>query len=346
MASVEIKSIDEVASRLLAINGVSQASIDIVLDTINFANQRGVPTHGVGRLPLYIKKIRAGNLNPKDEIETVTDSGAVAILDAHGCLGQVAAKRAIDLAIEKAACYGIAAVGVQNSNNFGMAGYFGDYAAKKGMAALIFANASPAIAPTGGKEKLLGTNPLCFAFPGGSKHWPVVLDMATSVVARGKIRLAAKNEEKIPLDWALDENGQPTDDPKEALKGSLLPFGGYKGYGLSLFVDIFAGLLTGSAFAGGVEQLSKMDSFSNNGHLFIVMDSKRFMSEAELDERVDYLVQRVKACGEPDTVRLPGESGYAKMTTHIETVELPETQISEINHLAEEFGLAERLKIV
>ena len=344
MPVVTLKSIDAVTRETLAACGVSEASAEAVLETIHYANRCGIPTHGVGRLPLYVKKIRAGHFNPRDEVETVMDSDAVAILDAKGGFGQVAAKHAIELAVEKAAKYGIAAVGVRNSNNFGTAGFYGDYAARRGMAAFVFANASTAIAPTGGNKTIFGTNPMCYAFPGSDENDPIVLDMATTVVARGKIRLAAKNGEKIPLDWAIGPDGQPTDDPNQALKGSLLPIAGYKGYGLSLFVDVFAGMLTGSAHAGEVKPLSKMEQDSNNGHLFVVMDAKRFMTEDELKQRVDGFCRAVRACGEEGVVMLPGEPGYRKMAVQTESVTISAKQFEEINEIAAAVGAAARLE--
>lgn len=346
MPRVLLESINKVTNSMLLKCGVDQDSIDIILRTIQFANRRGVATHGVGRLPLYVKKIQNGNLNPVNCVERVISSDAIAVYDGHNGFGQVAAQLAMEDCMERARVSGIGAVGVRNSNNFGMAGYFGEMAARQNMAAIIFANAAPAIAPTGGARPLLGTNPLCYAFPGSDTQSPIILDMATSVVARGKIRLAAKNGEKIPMTWAIDKNGNPTDDPNEALAGALLPIGGYKGYGLALFVDLFAGLLTGSAFAGGVQPLSKTDVPSRNGHLFIVLDVKRFVDEAEYQRRLDWLRKAISDSGEPGRVLVPGERGYREAEIHSETVEIPAKQIIEINELADILSISERLETV
>ncbi len=224
--NVSIKSAVKVCHDCFGEAGVSEDSISVIMDTMLYADRRGLSSHGLGRLPLYIKKIASGHLNPAEEIETVMDDGAVLILDANNGFGQVAADRAVRDGITRAKRYGISAVGVRNSNNFGTAGYFGRMAAEQNMAAMVYANAAPAIAPVGGNKALLGTNPICYAFPGGKDGIPIVFDMATSVVARGKIRLAAKNGEKIPMDWAVDRNGKPTDDPEAALDGALQPMGG------------------------------------------------------------------------------------------------------------------------
>lgn len=346
MSKVTLKSIDQVTIETLSMYGVPQGSIEVILETIHYANRCGITTHGIRRLPMYIEKLEAGHLNPKDETETIIDSDAIAVLDAKGGFGQVAARHAVDLVLEKAEKYGAAVVGVRNSNNFGAAGYFGDYAARHGLAAFVFANAAPAIAPTGGKKTIFGTNPICFAFPGSDRNNPIVLDMATTIAARSKIRQAAKNGEKIPLDWAIGPDGKPTDDPNEALKGSLLPMAGYKGYGLSLFMDVFAGLLAGSAYAGQVKPLTDYEADSGNGHLFVVIDTKRFMSEEELHARIDYFCEAVKACGDEGTVMLPGEPGYRKMAEQADAVVISEKEFESVNEVASRLGATARLEEV
>ena len=346
MPKVTIESIDRVTRETLGACGCSEKSIEDILETIHYANRSNIPTHGVGRLSLYVRKIQAGHFNPKDEVEVLVDSGAMALLDARSCFGQVAAKKAIEIALKKAEEYGVAVVGVRNSNNFGTAGFYGDYAARRGMAAFVFANAAPAIAPTGGNKTIFGTNPLCFAFPGSDLNNPIVLDMATTVAARSKIRQAARSGEKIPMNWAVGPNGEPTDDPNEALKGSLLPIAGYKGYGLSLFIDVFAGMLTGSAYAGEVKPLSNTKEDSNNGHLFVLIDTHRFADTEELKARVDHFYAAVRACGEEGAVMLPGEPGYKKMEIQRDTVFISDKQYEEINAIAREMGASSVLETV
>lgn len=335
---VTIENLSKLVVDVLTKVGVSKEDSEIILDTILFANRRGVATHGVGRLPLYVHKIAAGHYNPKNEIEVLTDNAAYALLDAKNGFGQVVAFKATKIAIDKAKKYGIAVVGVRNSNNFGTAGYFGDMAAREGCAAMVFANAAPAIAPTGGNKTIFGTNPLCYAYPGDETHDPILLDMATTIAARGKIRLAANNGEKIPMDWAIGPDGQPTDDPNVALKGSLLPIGGYKGYGLSMFVDIFAGMLTGSHFAGDVKNLSKMDEDSGNGHLFVVIDLDKFMTAEEKKSRIKHFYDSVKACGEEGKIFMPGEIEYNKLKSSDMTVQISSKQFEDVNAVAAEVG--------
>ena len=343
VVTISIENMRQVVLETLGKVGVSKADSWIIWDTILFANRRGVATHGVGRLPLYIHKVASGHLNPKNEIEVLADNSAYALLNAHNGFGQVVAYSATKIAIEKAKEYGIAVVGVRNSNNFGTAGYFGDLAAREGCAAMVFANAAPAIAPTGGNKTIFGTNPLCFAFPGIDEYAPILLDMATTIVARGKIRLAAKNGERIPMDWALGPDGNPTDNPKVALLGSLLPIGGYKGYGLSMFVDILAGLLTGSHYAGSVKNLSKMDEDSGNGHLFVVIDVDKFMNDDEMRKRISHFYAAVKACGEEGRVFMPGEIEYLRMKDSVSSIQISVKQFDDVNEVAEELGTVSRL---
>ena len=344
LVNISINSLQQVVIETLLKVGVSKDDAEIIYDTILFANRRGIVPHGVGRLPLYVHKILAGHYNPKNDIEILANNAAYALIDAHNGFGQVVAYKATQMAIEKAKQIGVAVVGVRNSNNFGAAGYFGDMAAREGCAAMVYANAAPAIAPIGGFKTIFGTNPLCYAFPGTDDYNPIILDMATTVAARGKIRLAAKNGEKIPMDWAVGPDGQPTDDPNVALKGSLLPIGGYKGYGLSMFMDIFAGLLTGSHFAGDVKNLSKMDEDSGNGHLFVVIDINKFMTEDEKRERIHHFYNAVRSCGEEGKIFMPGEIEYIKMHKAIETVEISPKQLEDVNAIAEEVGATSRLQ--
>lgn len=314
MKKIPATKLEIFAKDLLRAMGVRPSDAEILWDSMVYADVRGKTTHGVARLPLYWKNIQAGTIDPQAQPVTVSEKGALAVLDARNGFGQIAAVRAVELAVQKAKTFGISAVGVRNSNNFGAAGYYGLLAAEQDVASLIMANASPALVAPGASAPVLGTNPLCFAAPGASAAGgasdvtgcpPIIFDMASTVAARSKIRLALKNQEAIPQDWAVNAAGNPTSNPKEALAGALLPVGGAKGYGLALMVDYFAGLLTGSAFAGQVKPLGNTKAPSRNGHFFIAVDVAAFYSEAKYQERYNELVEALKASGED--VRLPGE---------------------------------------
>ena len=277
-------------------------------------------------------------------MEQVSDRAAIAVFDARNGFGQVAAYKGMLVCMEKASLYGIGVVAIRNSNSFGTAGYFGGMAAREGMIGIVMGNASPALATPGGDRAVLGTNPICFAFPGTGAHPPIILDMACSVAARGKIRLAAKTGERIPLDWAVDAEGKPTDDPEKALEGMINAIGGYKGFGLALVVDILAGLLSGSAFGGDVKALNAPTGVSRYGHFLMAIDPKAFFGETEYKEKMDYLVDSVKACGEPDSILLPGERSYITEQRSQECIELSEKIVTEANDLALKTGVAMRLQ--
>lgn len=339
MPRVSLENLLETSKGILVALGISEADSDAVVDTIEYANGHGVPTHGAGRLPLYAKNIATGAIDPHAVPKVVVDSGAVGVVDGCDALGQVAAKRAMELCFAKCREHGVSMVVVRNSNNFGTAGFYGAWAANEGCGAIVMANASPALAPTGGNKALFGTNPICMAMPGAPGHAPVVLDMATTVAARTKIRSAAKEGVEIPEGWAIDVEGKPTTNARAALDGTLLPVGGYKGYGLSLFVDLFAGMLAQGAFAGDVVALSKADTHSRNGHVFIVFDVGRFMDQRLYAESMNLLIERVKACGVG--VLLPGERGFVAAQSNGGVVSITRKQYEEINQLARKLGVAE-----
>lgn len=344
MLSLTTDSLKALANSVLTALGVRQKEAEIVSDSIVYANALGLHSHGIGRLPLYARMIALGLMRPDSTMKLAIERDVYALIDADDGMGQIAAMKALDLGIPKALEHGISVIGVKNSNNFGASGYFGQLAAKRGVIALILANAAPAIAPTGGQKPLFGTNPLCVAFPGDAQeNAPLVIDMAMTKAARGKIRLAAKLGERIPPDWAFDEDGQPTDDPLKALAGSLVPIGDYKGFLLSMMIDMLAGMITGSAFAGEVRPLSDEGGPSRNGHLFVFMHPFNFISDKEYQERLDALIHAVKASGDAGAIHIPGEA-YARTKFDSELlIELPAKQVQEINALADALGIEQRL---
>lgn len=335
---VQISLIKKLSNEILTKIGVPKDEANIITDTVMYAHLRGKGTHGIGRYPIYARKVRENLMKAKTNLEVVSDSGAVMVLDANHGFGQVATFKGMEKAILKATENGVGVVGIRHSNSFGTSGYFVEMAAKENMVGIIFANSSPAIAPTGGNTSLFGTNPIGIGFPGSQNKPAIILDMATSKAARGKIRLAAKNDEQIPLGWALDKEGNPTTDPNKALEGSMIPIGDHKGFGLSLIVDVLAGALTGAAFGGDVKRLNHKDSLSNYGHLIIVLDISRFQSISEFTSKMEYLTNQVKSAGDSDNVFLPGEKSYISQSKSNGIVNISDKQVEEINKLAQSFG--------
>jgi len=298
------------AAALLAAHGVPEADARRSAECLVLADLRGVQTHGLLRLPGYLDRIRKGLVYPKPQLSPVRVTPVAASLDGGNCLGFVVGTRAMEEAVAMARESGIGVVAVRRSTHFGMAATYVLQALAAGMASLVFTNASRAMPPWGGREPLLGTSPLAAGVPGG-KLAPFVLDMSLSIAARGKIRIAEKRGTKIPLGWALDGEGRPTTDPTAALAGVVLPIGGPKGSGLAMMMDIFAGVLSGAAYAGDVaDQYKAYDRPQDVGHFFLALRPDLFVPMHEVRARMDVLVGRIKACPKAegvDEILMPGE---------------------------------------
>ena len=228
--------------------GVGSQDAVLLTDSLIEANLRGVDTHGITQLLcIYVRRIQKGIVNTKSDIAVVREKASTALLDCRNGLGQVGALRAMEMAIGKAKQTGVAFTGLAHSNHYGMAAYWAMMALPHGMIGFSSTNAPATVAPTGGRTPFLGTNPLCIAIP-TDRQLPMVLDMATTVVARGRIALYAKQDKPLEPGWAFDEHGIVTTDARAAMKGLLAPIGGYKGYGISLAIDLLCGLMTGSRY--------------------------------------------------------------------------------------------------
>jgi LDH2 family malate/lactate/ureidoglycolate dehydrogenase len=286
---------DAFARALLRAYDVPEADATIIANCLVSADLRGVDTHGLVRLPGYLERVRRKLIDPRPLLEPRRVTPVAAALDGRNGFGFVVGTRAMDEATAMARESGVGIVAARRSNHFGMAGTYALQAIEAGFVAMVFSNASPAMPPWGGRTMLLGTSPLAFGAPGG-KHGPVVLDMSPAVAARGKIRRAERRSEKIPPGWALDAHGRPTTDPTAALAGVVLPIGEHKGSGLSLFMEIFAGVMAGAAFGGEVgNQYETMDRPQDVGHFFLAMRPDLFVSADDYRTRMDALIERVRA---------------------------------------------------
>ena len=244
----------------------------------------GAYGHGLSRLKMYCDRISKKLINPKPKIKIKKISSSISHIDADDSIGFVAADIAIKQAIKNAKKTGIGLVAVKNSGHYGLSGYYAEQAVKKNLITMIYTNAPPAVAPHGALKSLFGTNPICFGTPTGSKI-PFILDTSISMINRGNIRLAERNNKKIPKGVALDKFGKPTTDAKKALQGVQLPIAGFRGSGLAWMVDILSGVLTGGNHAGRVKD--PFDDFSgpqNMGHLFITINPKVFSGNNFLKE--------------------------------------------------------------
>jgi LDH2 family malate/lactate/ureidoglycolate dehydrogenase len=240
-------------------------------DTLVAADLWGHSSHGVMRTFWYGARIDSGATRLDTKPRIISDTGPLLALDGGDGIGQWIAQKAVDLALQRAGKYGIAAISIGNSGHFGTAMYFTRQLAMRNMIGFLATNASPAMPPAGGREKLIGNNPQSWAAPTGLAV-PYLLDFAHSAVARGKIYLAREKGEAIPVGWALDSNGQPTTDPSEAIAGTLLPMAGHKGAGLSAMMDVLSGLLSGGETGDGVTGPYIADRRSGAGHFLIAID--------------------------------------------------------------------------
>ena len=270
--------------------GVPDQEADIVVDVLISSDLRGIESHGIGRLKMYVDFIKDGVQQPITHFEVVTESPGTALVDGHFGMGHVISYRAMKLAIEKARNVGIAAVAVRNSTHFGIAGYYPLMAVKENMAGLTVTNARPSIAPTFGKVPMLGTNPIAFGVP-TDEDCPFVLDMATSIVQRGKIEVLERQGKAVHDGWAVDANGRNVLDATALLSmfgkkaASLLPLGGlgeelagYKGYGLAMLVEILSSAFSGGPFCWGVNGFDESGKKVTNklGHFFVAIDLSKF----------------------------------------------------------------------
>ena len=290
--------------------GMTQEDAAIVADSLVQANLRGVDSHGVTRVGIYVKRLKMGLVNPRPNIEVVRESDATLLVDGDNGMGQVVSVRALDLGLDKAKECGGVSVGVRRSNHYGAGAYFVQRAVARDMIAFAYSNAPPTMAPWGGVDPYVGTNPYAYGVPAG-EHQPIILDMATSIVARGKIILAAERDEPIPEGWAVDKQGNPTTDAREALEGAVLPFGGPKGYAISLMIDIMAGALTGAGFGPRVNSLyDNFDEPQNVGAFFQLIDIGHFEEPATYRARLDRMIEEIKSSRkavDTDEIFLPGE---------------------------------------
>ena len=346
-------SAEAFAKAILIAHGVPTDRAALIGSALLLADLRGVDTHGLNRLPGYIDRVIAKVVHPAPELEFSEKTPTMALLDAKNTFGFVAGKLAVDKCIEMATSYGMGMVAVRNSNHYGMGATYVLHAVRQGVACFAYTNASRAMPPWGGAEALLGTSPFAVGVPGGEEgHF--ILDMSPCVAARGKIRKAARRGEAIPEGYALDSQGRSTTDPVAALDGGVvLPMGGPKGSGLAMMMDIFGGVMSGSAFAGDVnDQYKVMDKPQNVGHWFLVFRPEVFLDGgvAEFKQRMDVLLKKVRSSRLAegfDRIYVSGEI-EAKMEQERLQSGLPYTQaeIRILHELAKNAGVEERLEHV
>ena len=300
----------DMAARALAAAGMPEEDARRVADVLVLADLFGIHTHGVARIPEYLDRVRVGGIDITAKVTVERVTPALARVDAANGVGPLAGSHALDAARCGANEVGIGAAFVRGSNHFGPVMPYLFRAAERGFAAIIASNATTTIAPWGGRQARLGNNPLGIGMPAPSGDH-VLLDVAMSVAARAKIRAAAAAGNSIPETWATDTDGRPTRDPAAALNGFLLPFGGHKGYGLSVMVDLFAGVLSGAGYLTHISSWSEDPGRAQDlGHVFILVDVAKLMPQHVMADRMADFAGIVHGTSPADPgapVRLPGE---------------------------------------
>ncbi|MEM5947591.1 Ldh family oxidoreductase [Spirochaetia bacterium 38H-sp] len=278
-------------SRLVSV-GLDKEQAQDVAQVLVYADARGINSHGVIRVPHYVKRIKSGGINLDSDFPVCSISESAFLMDAKGGMGHVALKRFSSYLADKAKEKGFVLGGIKNSSHAGAIGYYASLLADKGLISLIFANTDPAVVPYGGKRPFLGTNPVTFCFPGKKERF--LLDMATSETSLGTILFARERGERIPHGWAVDESGKSVDDPERAKY--LLPFGGYKGYGIMLMVEFLTGVLIGGSYGPNlVKMYGDMDKLRDLSVWLLVMDPGIFRSKEAVMAMADELIATLRS---------------------------------------------------
>lgn len=332
-------------TRALVAAGLPTEDAEIVAGLMAEADLRGSDTHGVIRLPIYLRRIRAGGVNARPNIRVVSDRPSAALIDGDNAMGHLVMRRATHLAIDKAKASGIGWVGARMSNHAGPAALYATLPLHHDMIGLYFAvGSNNHLPPWGGAENLLGTNPLCVAVP-ASDEPPIVLDMAPTVAAFGKVRLKAQRGEAMPLGWMIDREGKPLTDPKRADEGYLLPIGDYKGYGLSLVIGILAGALNRAALGRDVVDFVKeTGKATNTGHAIAAIEIEAFMPAVEFKHAIDAVIRDIrhsKRLPGVERIYLPGEQTHAKyLDRHAHGIPMPQALRDSLDAIARELKIA------
>ena len=345
VARIPAARIERFIESAFAAAGLPEADAKTLATLMVEADLRGSDTHGVIRLPLYVRRIRAGGINPTPHIRVLSDRPSAALLDGDNGMGHLVMKRAAELAIAKARATGIGWVGARMSNHAGPASLYVTMPLAHDMIGLYFAvGSNNHLPPWGGTESLLGTNPMAVAVPAGEEP-PIVLDMAPTVAAFGKVRLKAQRGEQMPVGWMIDKEGKPLTDPKRADEGHLLPIGDYKGYGLSLIIGLLAGALNGAALGRDVIDFVKnTGTASNTGQAIAALSVETFMPASDFKRAVDRMIRDIRASQKlpgVERIWLPGEQSHTKLLDRrAHGVPMPKALHESLDTVARELNIA------
>ncbi|MEY3626400.1 MAG: putative oxidoreductase YjmC [Pseudomonadota bacterium] len=340
-ATIQVRQLERYMTTTLQAVGLPDADAQTVARLMAEADLQGSDGHGVIRLPQYCKRILAGGVNTRPNIRVEQERAATALMHGDNGMGHLVMKRAAELAISKARQSGMAWVGSHFSNHAGPASLYARMALEHDMIGLYFAvgNANH-LPPWGGLSMLLSTNPIAAAIPAGEEA-PIVLDMATTVAAYGKVKAKAQRGEMMPEGWMMDRLGQPLLDPKRSEEGFLLPIGGYKGYGLALVVGLLAGTLNGAAMGKDVIDFNQdVHSVTDTGQAIAIIDPAAFGEVSHFKQQVDVLIRDIRNSERipgVDRIWLPGEQSHTRRATYLrEGIPLPGALMQALDRLSEQ----------
>jgi LDH2 family malate/lactate/ureidoglycolate dehydrogenase len=345
---VDARALEALVTRMLESTQVPPEDAAVVARSLVAADARGMNSHGMLRLPVYIRRLQQGGFNPRGQGKIVAETAGTMLIDGENGLGAPLTLRAMDHAIGKARETGIAAVGVRNSNHNGEGAFYVLRAIEQDMIGIATTNGSPIMPAWGGKTKFTGPLPISVGAPAG-RHRPIVLDAALGMSSRGKILYHAEKGQQLPEGWLVDDEGRPTTDPNWVRQGGwILPIGGHKGFGLILVCEILSGLLTGGRFGSELRNLyDDLDKGQGNGHFVIAIDIKAFVPVASFKERMDAFIDTMKASELApgfEEVLMPGEIEFRKEAKQrAEGIVLEPKVVDEVLAVARELGVDSRL---
>ncbi len=336
MAVISREKLKEYAMSIFVAAKTQDGIADLVSELLVRANLSGVDSHGVIRIPEYLRRVESGNVNPNAKPTIVRETKATATINANFGFGQVGAMKAMEVAISKAKRYGIGSVTVRNCNHTGRIAEYSALAAEEDMVGIFLVKGFPSIvAPWGGRARVLGTSPLSFAIPAGEEK-PIIADFATSTSSEGKIRVKMARGEKVPAGWILDSEGRPSTDASALYRGGMiLPFGEFKGYALNLLVEALSGALSG----GGISD----DFIGQNGIFAQAINIEFFVPVKEFKANMDKLIRRIRNTPPAEgfkQVLLPGEPEFMEMEMRLKKgIPIEEKTWTDITEVGQRYGI-------
>jgi LDH2 family malate/lactate/ureidoglycolate dehydrogenase len=340
---IDIEEIREFSKQCLLNVHMPEDEAEIITEVLLEADLREIHSHGFLRLPIYIERIQKGLIRNEAQLTFENENETIAVIDGEYSAGQVVAFKAMEKSIEKSEKSGIGVVAVKNSNHFGISGFYSLMATEKDKIGIVFSNVAPLMPAIGGAEKVIGNNPLSIAAPSGDNE-PVVLDMALSNTAFGKILFAKEKGQDIPEGWGVDLKGKSTTNPDDVINGGFLsPVGGPKGFGLALMVEILTGVLSGGQYSKMIPSMYDVSQKQSISHLMITIDIKTFIPlelyYSSIKQLISFIKKSKKAEG-VDQIYLPGEIEFVKEKNNREKgVPMQEQTFNKLNELAKELNI-------